>query len=154
MHNTGSIALSIWRILVGAYFLIMGTVKLASGWLGSGAALNDSLMRMLPQSVPAYADFLQSIVLPNIAVFSALVTVGEIATGLSLGLGVVPRAGALVGAWLTLNYMLMRGGPVLGLEELLFCMSCLGFAMWTEHLRWRLDHLRAGRLRRAPLRAG
>jgi thiosulfate dehydrogenase [quinone] large subunit len=62
-----------------------------------------------PAVDPLYRGFLESAALPNAETFAALVTIGELLVGLSLTLGLLTRLGGFGGAFLHLNYMLMKG---------------------------------------------
>lgn len=112
--------LAIIRISVGLAFLSnafskMG-VKIEGGqpggnWYASGAGLKGILEGAVksPAVDPIYRGFLESVVLPNVATFAALVVTGELLVGLALTLGLLTRLGGIGGAFLSLNYMLMKG---------------------------------------------
>jgi thiosulfate dehydrogenase [quinone] large subunit len=57
---------------------------------------------------PWYISFVQQIVVPHASIFSYLVMAGELFAGISLLTGTVTRLGAVVAAFLFLNYMLAK----------------------------------------------
>ena len=64
-----------------------------------------------------YASFLQSVVLPNAALFSYLVTFGEVLIGLGLIFGVLTGIAAFFGVFMNLNFLLAGAvsiNPVIG----------------------------------------
>jgi uncharacterized membrane protein YphA (DoxX/SURF4 family) len=135
--------LALTRIGFGLYFLAQAMAK-TPAWLSDGGPLGQQLQNQLPRSEAFYRPFLEGAVLPNVTLFAQLVTIGEWVAGLSLVLGLLTRLGALIGIWLTLNYMLMKGLPSLaGSSDRLFILACLVFVLASAGLVWGLD----GRLR-------
>jgi thiosulfate dehydrogenase [quinone] large subunit len=121
------------RIGVGLAMLTQGISKLGlrlegpqpgPNWLVTAAPLTGILAGNPQQAGsgavnsaavdPIYKAFLANVVIPNIGLFSVLVTVGEILVGLSLIFGILTRLGAWGGIFLHLNYMLMKGWLVQG----------------------------------------
>jgi uncharacterized membrane protein YphA (DoxX/SURF4 family) len=124
------------------YFCLSALSKLASGWLVSPLQLEAAVGRTLEQGTAEalYRPFLESIVLPHAGLFSQLVAVGELAVGLSLCLGLLTRLGALGGAWLTLNYMLLKGLPnPAAADDRLFFLVTLVFITTAAGVVWGLD---------------
>src|SRR5687767_6565366 len=109
MLITGRQGLALVRIVLGVLLLVSAVDKLGKGWMTSGEAMTQSVQQNLPKSEAFYRPFLEGTVLPNAALFSQLVTLGEVAAGVSLLLGLLTRVGAVVCMWLMLNYMLMKG---------------------------------------------
>lgn len=143
--------LSVLRILVGILFFVEVVTKLPD-WLVSGAPLADILNLFVAQSVPLYAGFLRYVVLPNASTFALLVVIAELAASFSLILGVLPRVGAGLAVWLTLNYMLMRGGPgPQSATDVTVCAIAFALVLQADRLRWRLDRRLA---HRAPIALG
>ena len=106
-----------------------------SGWTWlhgpeAGQFLADSLTLVMgrdstvvrPGPVGFYRPFLESVVLPSVGVFSALVSWGEFLSGISLFLGLASRVGASVAAFQFLNYGLMGGYASLGFHGILIAM--------------------------------
>ena len=77
---------------------------------------------------------------PNVLLFSQLVNIGEWAVGLLLLFGLLTRLGAIVGLWLNLNYMLMKGLlNNAGSNDRLFMLADLAFILGAAGLAWGLD---------------
>ena len=117
--------LAFMRISVGLAMLSNGVNKLGvkveggqpgANWLTTAAPLKGILdgATKSPAVDPLYRGFLEAVVLPNVEVFAVLVTFGEVLVGLSLTLGLLTRLGGFGGAFLHLNYMLMKGLPTHG----------------------------------------
>jgi thiosulfate dehydrogenase [quinone] large subunit len=113
------------RMEVGAQWLLSGWKKIESPtWGVSGKALHTFVANaLLKASGPSpavqgwYAWFLQHVVLPNVKVFSLMVTYGEFAVGLGVLLGVVTGIAASFGVLMNLNYLLAGSvsiNPILG----------------------------------------
>jgi thiosulfate dehydrogenase [quinone] large subunit len=89
-----------------------------------GAAIKGFVMGALAQvggPHPAvqgwYANFLQGVVLPNAAVFSYVVTFGEVLVALGLIFGVLTGIAAFFGVFMNLNFLLAGAvsiNPVIG----------------------------------------
>jgi thiosulfate dehydrogenase [quinone] large subunit len=118
-----------WDKLTGRSiaFDSFGEVSKGGPWVFSGhegAALSGFVAGALKQTQGAhpavqgwYASFLQNIVLPNAAVFSYIITFGEICVGLGLILGVLTGIAAFFGVFMNLNFMLAGAvsiNPVIG----------------------------------------
>ena len=129
------------RIAFGLYFVVMAIGKLMSGWLSSADPLTTQYFTpLLPRSEALYRPFLEGVAIPNTLLFSQLVTVGELAVGISLTLGLLTRVGGLGGAFLNLNYMLMKGlANPSGSTDRLFFIVELAFFLTAAGLVWGLD---------------
>ena len=103
--------LALLRMMIGFSWLVAGTIKLVYEGvltdprrvmgqmeLFGRAGLRDPLSQ-------AWMD----LVLANYSLFGPLVVAGELTAGLLLFLGVGSRVGALVGIWMNLNYLMMKG---------------------------------------------
>jgi thiosulfate dehydrogenase [quinone] large subunit len=112
--------LALVRITVGLAMLSNGInkfgVKLEGGPPGANWLVNATPLRTIldgatksPAVDPLYRSFLETVALPNAEVFAVLIAVGETLVGLSLTLGLLTRLGGFGGAFLHLNYMLMKG---------------------------------------------
>jgi thiosulfate dehydrogenase [quinone] large subunit len=149
--------LSFIRIGVGLAMLSQGINKLGvnvggppgQNWLVNAAPLKGILENAVkgPTIDPLYRSFLEGVVLPNVGLFAVLVTAGEILVGLSLILGLLTRLGAYGGAFLHLNYMLMKGLPAGGgytdklflLLEIILAVTAAGYVLGLDGvLRQRL----------------
>jgi thiosulfate dehydrogenase [quinone] large subunit len=103
--------LAILRIGVGLWWLESVRHKDLRGFL-RGGAMNwvESLTQNHP--IPAFAHMVQSVSLSSQRrriVTSWLVVMGEFSVGVSLTLGLLSTAGAIVGLFLNLNYLLLAG---------------------------------------------
>ncbi len=73
-----------------------------------------------------YAWFLQTIVLPNAAVFAYMVTFGEVLIGLGLIFGVLTGIAAFFGVFMNLNFLLAGAvsiNPVIGVLALFLVLA-------------------------------
>ena len=106
----------ILRVYVGYEWLAAGWDKLHSAaWVGSsaGTALTGFVNNALTKASGAHADvqswyaaFLQSIVLPNAAFWSQVVSWGETLVGIALLLGLFTGIAAFFGSFMNVNYLL------------------------------------------------
>jgi uncharacterized membrane protein YphA (DoxX/SURF4 family) len=139
---TAARALALLRVGLGLEFAIWAWIKTLDGWLTSGSALEVLLTRYLPQAEPDYAHLLEMYVLPNVDIFSRLVTIGEWTAALTLTFGFFTRFGSLVGMWLTANFMLMRGLlDVSGSIDHVSFLGCLVCLIAAAGNVWGLDAL-------------
>lgn len=108
----------LWLLLrwyIGYEWLVAGYTKLVnSHWVGenAGTAVSGFLQQALqktsgahPDVSSAYAWFITNIALPNAAIFSYLVTFGELLVGVALIVGILTTFAALGGAFMNLNYL-------------------------------------------------
>lgn len=103
------------RIYVGWEWLVAGWEKVINPvWVGSkaGVALTGFLTGSLakaggahPQVAGWYADFIKTIALPNVQIFSYLVSFGELFVGIGLILGAFTVTAAFFGAFMNMNYL-------------------------------------------------
>lgn len=112
--------------------LLLGVMLTGAGltWLqrpDAPAYLADALVQMLDRDAPVlfYGVFLESLVLPNIALFAFLVSWGEFLSGVSLLFGWASRAGATVATFLFLNYGLMGGYVSLATHGILIAFAAV-----------------------------
>lgn len=134
--------LALIRIGFGLYFLSQAYAKLTGGWLATADPLTRFIGPFLQNNTTQdfYRPFLENVVLPNALLISQLVTIGECGVALSLTLGLFTRLGGMVGMWLNLNYMLMKGllnGA--GSNDRLWFLAELVFAVTAAGLVWGLD---------------
>ncbi|MDQ2717450.1 MAG: DoxX family protein [Chloroflexota bacterium] len=129
------------RLYVGYQWLVAGTDKLTgrsidigsfgqstgSPWVFSGhdgVQLRGFIMSAIAQASGPhaavqswYAGFLQTFILPNVGVFTYVVTFGELLVGLGLIFGVLTGIAAFFGVFMNLNF-LMAGAvsinPIIG----------------------------------------
>jgi thiosulfate dehydrogenase [quinone] large subunit len=102
--------LAVFRILVGATWLVHGYGKLSDPqWALPNGDCYQFVTGMTAHTQGPYHDFVTNTVLPNITVFATLVEWGETLVGVSLVIGLLTRAGGLFGLLLPLNYFIMKG---------------------------------------------
>lgn len=103
------------RLYIGYEWLMAGWAKVTNPmWAGpsAGGALTGFLMGSLKKTAGAhpdvsgwYAEFLKTVVLPHVNVFSNMVAVGELLVGIALILGVFTGVAAFFGAFMNMNYL-------------------------------------------------
>lgn len=108
------------RLYVGWVWLSAGLEKLGNPvWTGpqAGVAVKGFIMGALAKTGGAhpdvsgwYADFLQTVALPNAEIFAYLVTYGEIAIGIALILGLFVGIASFFGIFM--NYSFLLAGTV------------------------------------------
>lgn len=98
------------RIYTGAFWLIHGVQKIASGtFAGDRGAMAHIVTQFALKTSGPYHHFLTGTVLTHAAIFGQLVQWGETLCGLSLLLGLLTPLGGAVGAFLALNYWFAKG---------------------------------------------
>lgn len=95
------------RVYTGVFFSVHGVSTLRSNDFATG--LSDFLARNLESSYSFYRPFIESVVLPNKAIFAGLVAWGELGIGLALILGLATRYAAFIGAFMVLNFWFAKG---------------------------------------------
>src|SRR5215203_2936758 len=137
------------RVYLGYLWLVAGWEKLVdpSGvWVGSkaGAAVAGFAQGAMqqtagehPQVTGWYAAFLKNVVIPNAALFSYLVTFGEILVGIALILGLFTGIAAFFGGFMNASYVF---AGVAGANPLMFLLAVLIMMAWRVAGYWGLDH--------------
>ena len=118
------------RVVFGLILLLEGWSKLQGDWL-HGSPLANTLGNWLSADKP-YGFFLPVVKLAyaHPKIFGSLVTIGEVAVGLSLLAGVLTRVGAALGALMLLGFALGSGqGLVPPGNALLMAMVCVLFVV-------------------------
>lgn len=143
----------ILRVYVGYEWLMAGWGKLYSPvWFGdkAGVALTGFLNGALAKTAGEhpdvqgwYAGFLQTMVMPNTALWSRFVVIGEILVGVALILGIFTGLAAFFGGFMNVNY-LMAG--TVSTNPLLFVIAtwlvlAWKTAGWLGLDRWILPRL-------------
>ncbi len=122
------------RMNVGAQWFLAGWEKVEDPtWGTSGAALKGFVAAAIAKTGGAhpsvqgwYGNFLHDFVLPNVGLFSFLVTWGEVAVGLGVLVGALTGIAAGFGVLMNLNYLLagtVSINPVLGTFGLFLCFA-------------------------------
>lgn len=103
--------IALLRVYTGVFFAYHGFRKLVNERFTDGMV--NFLTGRADKSPEIYRAFVESVVLPNKALFAGLVTYGELAVGLALILGLATRYAAFAGAILVVNFWLAKGDAVL-----------------------------------------
>ena len=136
--------LSALRIYVGYYMLTQGIRKYQRNFPKS-----DWIRRQIGDIAtldlyPWYKSFLLDYVVPHRELFGYLVTIGEIAVGACLLLGLLTRLSALVGLLMVTNYYLgpgmAKGGAMLAQQQT-FIVALVIFALANPGRTLGLDGL-------------
>jgi len=137
------------RLLFGIILLLEGWGKLQGNWL-HGDPLAATLGRWLADDKP-YALFLPLVKVAHAhpKIFGSLVTIGEVAVGLSLLFGVLTRVGAALGALMLFSFAFCAGqGLVPPGNALLMGAVCVLFVAVPPGRFLGVDTVLAGRLPR------
>jgi thiosulfate dehydrogenase [quinone] large subunit len=134
------------RLYVGGTWLSEGINKAQNpGWIGAkgGAFLSVWIASAAAKTHGAHPDvqgwygaFLRNIVLPHAAVWSFIVTFGEIAVGVGLILGLFTGIAAFFGTAMNAGYLL--AGAV-STNPILFALASLLVLAWKTAGWWGLD---------------
>lgn len=95
------------RIYTGFFFAWNGLGKLRRENFADG--MEGFLGAQAERTFGFYAAFVQDVVLPNKALFAALVSWGELAIGVAMILGLATRYAAAAGAIMVLNFWFAKG---------------------------------------------
>lgn len=104
------------RLYLGYAWLMAGIEKFSNpAWFGSnaGASLTGFVERALTKTAGAhpdvtfwYASFLENVVLPQATLWSNMITLGELAVGVGLIVGLFTGVAAFFGGFMNLNFLL------------------------------------------------
>jgi uncharacterized membrane protein YphA (DoxX/SURF4 family) len=140
--------ITILRLYAGYYFLLQGYRKYERNfpkgdWVSRQIGDISSL-----DLYPWYKRFLLDYVVPHQELFGYLVTIGEMAVGACLLLGLFTRLSAIVGFFMVANYFLgpgmARGGATLANQQI-FLLSLAIFILANPGRTLGLDGLLFGR---------
>lgn len=95
------------RIYTGFFFAWNGLGKLRRENFADG--MEGFLGAQAERTFGFYSSFVQDVVLPNKALFAALVSWGELAIGVAMILGLATRYAAAAGAIMVLNFWFAKG---------------------------------------------
>lgn len=134
------------RLYAGYEWLMAGTEKLGNpNWTGAKAGTSiagfaaGALKKTAgdhPDVTGWYASFLNGVVIPNAALWSWLITLGEIAVGVGLILGLFTGIAAFFGGMMNANYLL--AGTV-STNPLLFILATWLVLAWRVAGYWGVD---------------
>jgi len=127
------VGLVLLRLYAGAFWLEKGIRQklLDPTWVGPRGDCALVVHDMLSKAPGWYHVFLQGVVWPNVSAFSVMIEWGETLVGLSLLLGLLSRAGAIGGLFLSLNYWLGNGAGAL--DDSWFGFDTTTFMMTSVH---------------------
>ena len=94
-------------ILLGVFFLFEGLGKI--GWFTDTTPLTNQLQGYLENANRWNRSYLESVCLPYAPIFGRLVPLGELATGLALLTGFLPRYAAAAALLMVLNFHFAGG---------------------------------------------
>jgi thiosulfate dehydrogenase [quinone] large subunit len=121
------------RLFVGYEFLTAGWEKIESGkWIGGnamGGFLKGALGKATgehPEVQGWYVDLVNNVFLPNAALFSTLVAVGETLVGLALIFGIFTKFAAINGA--IMNLAFLGAGTSSSNPQMMFMQVAMVFA--------------------------
>ena len=105
----------VWvRVLVGAVWLNGGVEKLLNPGFPRQFAASLQAGGFVSQAPPFFQEFMRGTVVPNAEPFARLQSVGELALGIALILGLLTNPAALGSALLGTAILLSQGGVGLG----------------------------------------
>jgi thiosulfate dehydrogenase (quinone) large subunit len=141
------------RLYLGYEWIVSGWGKVTSPvWTGekAGVALQGFVQGALsktggahPDVASWYASFLDGFVSNNAALFSHIVSWGEVAVGIALILGAFTGVAAFFGAFMNMNFMLagtVSANPIMFLGQLVLILAWRT-AGWVGLDRWLLPML-------------
>ncbi|GBG95240.1 hypothetical protein LFYK43_16990 [Ligilactobacillus salitolerans] len=112
--TSGMWVMTIVRLYLGYQWLMDGFEKVSGGFSAKGFVANAIAHPVVgptgSQSFPGYTPFLKSFVMPNINLFSFVVSWGELLVGLGLLLGTLTTAAAFFGV--VMNFCYLMAGTV------------------------------------------
>jgi thiosulfate dehydrogenase (quinone) large subunit len=120
--------LAVARVYVGCVWFAYGTSKFEPEWARTEFLF--TVKQCVAHSSGPINAFLTGVVVPNQSTFATLIAYGETLVGIALVLGLLTKAGAIGGMFLSTNYFLVTGQykSRLGLESIelmLFVFSLL-----------------------------
>jgi thiosulfate dehydrogenase [quinone] large subunit len=122
------------RVYVGLVWFAYGASKFEPNWAAPNGEFLSAVKDAVSKTSGPMHDFVVSVVIPNQHVFALLIAYGETLVGISLILGLLTKAGAVGGMFLSLNYYLATGQYrfLFGIESLelmlfVFCLLLLVF---------------------------
>jgi thiosulfate dehydrogenase (quinone) large subunit len=140
----------ILRLYIGYTWVTAGFGKITNdAWVGenAGTALKGFMSGVLATATEGgvagwYASFLESVVIPNAAIFSYMVAFGELLIGLGLIVGLLTGIAAFFGALMNMSFLLagtVSSNPVMLLIAMLLVLAWK-VAGWYGLDRWALPY--------------
>ncbi len=140
------------RLYLGAAFLRAAANKIGENWRPWPGWMAGFIHSQLPHTVPFYRGFLTAVVVPHAGFLAPAVACAEVAVGCCLLLGLATRGAAIIGAVLTLNYLLMKGGPfIVPNNDPVFILGGIAVCVGAAGRAYGLDAFLHRRFPRVPL---
>jgi thiosulfate dehydrogenase [quinone] large subunit len=99
--------ITVLRVYTGAFFAFYGFGKIKRGGFADG--LEGFVSGRLEDSFDIIRPFLESVVLPNKAIFAIMVSWGELLIGLALIVGLATRYASIAGAIMLAAFWFTKG---------------------------------------------
>jgi len=99
------------RVYTGIFFAYYGFGKIVSGSFTDG--MSGFLSSRASDTVGWYRVIVEAVIVPMQGLFAFLVAYGELALGMALIIGLATRYAAFAGAFMVLNFWLVKGQGVL-----------------------------------------
>jgi len=110
--RTSGLWLSALRMFLGIMWLKSGIEKIASGWLSIDSSSSASIVNTLTSdnAVSWYKTFVETVVVPNLSLFLAMITITEILLGIGLFFGGLTVLAAFGSIMMDINFFLAGTG--------------------------------------------
>lgn len=127
--------IAILRIFLGYQWLMSGIHKVQEGWLQDPYHLvaGATAAPIGPNAVGWYEAFMEAVVLQYPLFFQIVVTLTEIAIGLSLFLGLFSVLGAMASIFMNINFMLSGTGNMWYLMASFPCLASSGQSLGLDY---------------------
>ena len=103
--------ITLLRVYTGVFFLYHGFGKIRGGDFANG--MEGFLNSKLETTFGFFRPFIESVALPNKAIFGFLVSWGELAIGLALIVGLATRWASIAGAVMLMSFWFVKGQGIL-----------------------------------------
>lgn len=112
--HTSTAWLAFLRIYLGYKWLMSGLEKVNTGWLAEGNKLvaGASTAPIGPNTPQWYVHFMENVVFPHALLFQTMITLGELAIGICLILGLFTVLAALGSIFMNINFMISGSGDM------------------------------------------
>lgn len=112
--STSTAWLALLRIYLGYRWLMSGLEKVNTGWLSAGNKLvaGASTAPIGPNTPEWYVNFMEKVVFPHALLFQTMITLGELAIGICLILGLFTVLAALGSIFMNINFMISGSGDM------------------------------------------
>jgi len=112
--STSTAWLAFLRIYLGYMWIMSGLEKVNTGWLAAGNKLvaGASTAPIGPNTPDWYVSFMEKVVFPHALLFQVMITLGELAIGTCLILGLFTVLAALGSIFMNINFMISGSGDM------------------------------------------